>query len=327
MKATMIAALGAAFLILIPTAGQARHDFQSSAGPATPQIKAATAKGRSAHRHRHKHRSKKITARKGSYPAQRPIQSAVVYHPLDPYEFGAFIDIPPDILEMLPKSIINDVLVIQAKAYLVKTAIPGGTMMTYGRRIAGKGASLARIKQAGAEYAIGMLHNVYAIRLARAVRQARAEGLNIGVFSAYRGPDLGVGGFGDKTESTHAAGIGSDMYGIKSAAIAARWQKIANANGLYLPYGPHNRAERNHTQLLMIASTKERPALKKMITVYRKKPMPVVIRRELWAASGVAPDKLEPASVRQVSYIGGRRAAKKRYAIRPKAYHRRLAAS
>lgn len=318
MKIVLWAATAAVFLL--PSAGKAQHDFQPSV------IEASVSHGKPyktiRHIKRSKHKKVWKVARNRSYGQGRAIQTAVTYRPLDPYEFGAFIDIPPEVIEYLPKTVINEILVAQAKAYLIRTTIPGGTMLVYGRRLVKAGLA-TNAQQAGIEHAIGMLHDVYAIRLARAVRQARREGLNIGVFSAYRDPSLGIGGFRYKEDSTHAAGIATDMYGITSAKIAKRWQEIANANGLFLPYGPHNRAERNHTQLLMIASTKDRPALRKMIVTYRKKSIPVVVRRELWAASGVAPDKLEPASVQQVSYFGGRHRYTKRSIHRSRIVHHR----
>src|SRR5215813_10524999 len=69
--------------------------------------------------------------------------------------------------------------VAEARAYLVETASPGYTMTLQ-----------------GPELAIGRLHPEFAIRLEHAIREARSVGLPfVGVFSAYRPPAFGVGGF------------------------------------------------------------------------------------------------------------------------------------
>src|SRR5262249_37651509 len=75
--------------------------------------------------------------------------------------------------------------IAQARAYLVETASPGYTMTLQ-----------------GPEIAIGRLHPEFAVRLEHAIREARSAGLPFAsIFSAYRPPGFGVGGFSDKFNS------------------------------------------------------------------------------------------------------------------------------
>ena len=124
--------------------------------------------------------------------------------------------------------------VAEARAYLIETASPGYTM------------TLQR-----AEVAIGRLHPEFAVRLERAIREARSSGLPFAsVFSAYRPPAFGVGGFSDKFNSLHTYGLAVDMRGIGQPASpeAQLWHRIAAKNGVVCPYGPRDRAEWNHCQ-------------------------------------------------------------------------------
>lgn len=124
--------------------------------------------------------------------------------------------------------------------YLVRTATPGGTMTRQGVRLS-----------------IERLHPEFALRLAKAIREARANGLpSAGVYSAYRAPGWGVGGFGDKYRSNHAIGQAVDMAGIGRPGSKASllWYRIAGRNKLFNPYGPNHRAEWNHYQPQMIRS-------------------------------------------------------------------------
>src|SRR5262245_24018791 len=124
--------------------------------------------------------------------------------------------------------------VAEARAYLVETASPGYTMTLQ-----------------GPELAIGRLHPEFAIRLEHAIREARGVGLPfVGVFSAYRPPAFGVGGFSDKFNSLHTYGLAVDMRGIGAPGSpeAELWHWIAAKNGVVCPYGPRDRAEWNHCQ-------------------------------------------------------------------------------
>ena len=121
-----------------------------------------------------------------------------------------------------------------ARNYLIETASPGYTMA-----------------RQGPELAIGRLNPEFAVRLANAVREARQGGLpSAGVFSAYRPPAFGIGGFFDKFHSLHTYGLAVDMYGIggPGSAAAQLWYEIAARHGVVCPYGSHHPAEWNHCQ-------------------------------------------------------------------------------
>jgi len=124
--------------------------------------------------------------------------------------------------------------VVSDQAYLIKTATPGGTMV-----------------RQGPDVAIGRLHPEFVTRLAAAIREARISGLpDAGVFSAYRPPAYGVGGFKNKFNSLHAYGLAVDMHGIGApgSAQARLWTRIAAKHGVACPYGVNNPAEWNHCQ-------------------------------------------------------------------------------
>jgi hypothetical protein len=125
-------------------------------------------------------------------------------------------------------------IVTEDRDYLIATAIPGSTMV-----------------RQGSELAIGRLHPEFVRRLAAAIREARQAGLpTAGIFSAYRPPAFGVGGFSDKFNSLHTYGLAVDMSGIggRGTAEARLWYEIAAKHGVACPYGFENRAEWNHCQ-------------------------------------------------------------------------------
>jgi hypothetical protein len=120
------------------------------------------------------------------------------------------------------------------RAYLVETATPGFTMTLQ-----------------GVDVAIERLHPEFVRRLAGAVHDARAAGLaSAGIFSAYRPPAFGVGGFSDKFNSLHTYGLAVDMTGIggPGSVEAKTWYEIAAKHGVVCPYGVENRVEWNHCQ-------------------------------------------------------------------------------
>ena len=124
--------------------------------------------------------------------------------------------------------------VAESRAYLVETASPGYTMTLQ-----------------GPELAIERLHPEFAVRLANAIREARDSGLpSAAVFSAYRPPAFGVGGFADKFNSLHSYGLAADLRGIgdPGSPEALHWHEIAARNGVICPYGPNNKTEWNHCQ-------------------------------------------------------------------------------
>lgn len=122
----------------------------------------------------------------------------------------------------------------RARAYLIATSSPGYTMT-----------------RQGPERAIARLHPAFVNRLAAAIAAAREAGLPFaGIFSAYRPPAFGVGGFIDKFHSLHTYGLAVDITGIGAPGTpsALLWHEIAARHGVICPYGPHNPAEWNHCQ-------------------------------------------------------------------------------
>ena len=161
-----------------------------------------------------------------------------------------------------PKSAVEE-----AKAYLIDTATPGYTMV-----------------RQGVPVAIGRLHPDFIIKLAAAIKLAREAGMSgAGVFSAYRPPAFGVGGFGDKFNSLHSYGLAADMTGIggPGSRFARLWQSIVQRVGLYLPYGANNRAEFNHTQL--VPTKMASSFLRRTITASAPKDL-----QQMWLASGIS---------------------------------------
>ncbi|HEY0418774.1 MAG TPA: hypothetical protein VGC80_04575, partial [Acetobacteraceae bacterium] len=155
----------------------------------------------------------------------------------------------------------------EAKAYLIDTATPGYTMT-----------------RQGVPVAIGRLHPEFVVKLAAAIRLAREEGLKqAGLFSAYRPPAFGIGGFRNKFNSLHSYGLAVDMTGIGGAgsASAKLWQTIVGKVGLYLPYGPNNRKEFNHTQL--VPTKMASGTLRRTITAGEPKNL-----QQMWLASGIS---------------------------------------
>jgi hypothetical protein len=152
----------------------------------------------------------------------------VVTHPSDPSAPSAGGEAP---CGEMPRMLTE---IAEARAYLVETASPGYTMTLQ-----------------GPEVAIGRLHPEFAVRLEHAIREARSAGLpSASVFSAYRPPAFGVGGFSNKFNSLHTYGLAVDMRGIGTpgSAEAELWHHIAAKNGVVCPYGPRDRAEWNHCQ-------------------------------------------------------------------------------
>jgi hypothetical protein len=146
----------------------------------------------------------------------------------------------------------DDQALEQARAYLLETARPGGTMV-----------------RQGPDLALERLHPEFAKRLASAIRDARGAGLSeAGVFSAYRPPVFGVGGFSDKYYSLHAYGLAVDMYGIgrPGSTEARKWHEIAAKRGIVCPYGYRNRVEWNHCQPTVLTAVKEQHPLRATIT-------------------------------------------------------------
>ena len=140
------------------------------------------------------------------------------------------------------------------RAYLLETASPGSTMAMQ-----------------GPEIAIGRLNPEFVARLADAIRDARQSGLpSAGIFSAYRPPAFGIGGFGDKFKSLHAYGLAVDMSGIgdPGSQQAKLWHEIAGRHGVICPYGFASRTEWNHCQATPMAKVVPDNPLRKTITAH-----------------------------------------------------------
>jgi hypothetical protein len=121
----------------------------------------------------------------------------------------------------------------------------------------------------GPSVAIGRLHPEFVLRLAHAIREARAAGLSeAGIFSAYRPPAFGVGGFVDKFNSLHSYGLAVDVYGIGMAgsAEALLWHGIGARHGIVCPYGPLNPVEWNHCQPTKVTIVRNENPLRETIT-------------------------------------------------------------
>lgn len=186
------------------------------------------------------------------------------------------VSIPPTLAEAKKPIPVNPIgVIVEAlddfRKYLVQTATIGGTM-----------------RAQTPERAVGLMHPVFARRLAKAIKVARAEGMSsVGCFSAYRAPGLGVGGYANKYDSNHAYGLACDMAGIgrPGSKQARRWHQIATANGLYNPYyGTRAYWEWNHYQVTpTLKAVAAVPALRKTITARG----PVEAERMWKAAEGL----------------------------------------
>jgi hypothetical protein len=128
----------------------------------------------------------------------------------------------------------------QVLAYLVRTAFPGATM-----------------ERQGVEKALALLQPEFRRRLQDTFRDARSQGIEAGVFSAYRPPAFGVGGFRNKFNSLHAVGLAVDVSGIGSPGSekARRFHQIAARHGVYCVYSYRSRSEWNHCQATRILVT------------------------------------------------------------------------
>jgi hypothetical protein len=103
------------------------------------------------------------------------------------------------------------------------------------------------------------LNPQFATRLAAAIKQAQAAGLNVSLESAFREPGQLTGqgdtssaaGYDAGGNSSHSYGLAVDIHGLDgpNGPITQRWAQIAQANGLNNPYGVGNAKEFNHWQL------------------------------------------------------------------------------
>lgn len=189
-------------------------------------------------------------------PQRAPVSLAAGACRLPPPRRSALLAPPlgtlASILRAPIETVVDGVGLGADRAYLVATSCPGDTM-----------------ERQGPAVAVGRLNPVFVRRLAAAVRDARAEGIEACIFSAYRPPGYGVGGFRDKFMSAHAYGLAVDMAGIGPAGskTAIRWREIAAIRGVYGPYSVYSRSEWNHMEpSRSVAVTRDAPALRGTIT-------------------------------------------------------------
>lgn len=146
----------------------------------------------------------------------------------------AALEIPEQIIIKPLGEIAASIGLAADRAYLIATANPGYTMERQGVRLS-----------------IERLHPEFVRRLAAAFRDARRQGLEPRVFSAYRPPVYGVGGFQNKFNSAHAYGLAVDLSGIgrPGSKTTYAWRRIAATHGVYGPYSANSRSEWNHFQI------------------------------------------------------------------------------
>jgi len=165
------------------------------------------------------------------------------------------------------------------QSYLLATASPGGTMV-----------------RQGPETAIARLNPEFVARLASAIREARTSGLPAaGIFSAYRPPAFGIGGFSDKFRSLHAYGLAVDMSGIgePGSKDAKLWHEIAARHDIFCPYGYESRTEWNHCQPIPFKGVADDSPLRKTITAQG----PVQLDAMFTAGSSIIDDMAGAISV------------------------------
>jgi hypothetical protein len=121
----------------------------------------------------------------------------------------------------------------------------------------------------GPDVAIGRLNPGFVRRLAGAIREARLAGLaSIGIFSAYRPPAFGVGGFSDKFNSLHTYGLAVDMTGIggPGSPEAKTWREIAGRHNIICPYSVDSPTEWNHCQPTKVKVIRPNNPLRETVT-------------------------------------------------------------
>lgn len=91
----------------------------------------------------------------------------------------------------------------------------------------------------------------FAVRLATAIQQARAEGIPVSLTSGYRSDSTTGSTYDAGGNSSHGYGLAGDVGGLDgpNGKLTTRWGQIASDNGLSNPYGIGNSAEFNHWQL------------------------------------------------------------------------------
>jgi hypothetical protein len=96
------------------------------------------------------------------------------------------------------------------------------------------------------------LHPEFAQRLAGAIKEARANGLDVSMMSGYRDANATGSRYDAEGWSLHDKGAAADINGLDGAGgpKTQQWAQIAARHGLSNPYGINNAAEFNHWQLI-----------------------------------------------------------------------------
>jgi hypothetical protein len=219
--------------------------------------------------HHHRHHTRRVAPKHAAtMPAVKtPLALSMV-----------FTQAEVDAMERCERAIPADVI-DEARRYLISTATPGGTMT-----------------HQGPQWTVDQLHPVFAVRLARAIWINRRQGGHASVFSAYRRPGLGVGGFRDKFNSFHSYGLAVDMTGIGSPGSSAHreWCLTAHASGLVDPY--RSAVEFNHFQLIPKTIVAQSSPMRRLVSAARGP----IDRVKMWLASGMSLDGVEPPIIRMV---------------------------
>lgn len=235
-------------------------------------------------------------------PKPRPVPTKAVELPvpslgdLVAYAFKTFRPITDELEAEVARQLLEITKAKQlseARAYLVKTATPGGTM-----------------SRDGVANNIAKLHPVFVLRTAAVIRKARAAGLpNAGLYSAYRAPGWGVGGFRDKFNSLHGVGMAGDFHGIgrPGSPEAKKFFEIAHGELLFNPYGWRHRKEHNHFQITLTKAVAKGTPLRATITAKG----PIVLER-MW--------QVAEAIIRNAPWAGPAPPVRRQYARRRQRY-------
>ena len=110
------------------------------------------------------------------------------------------------------------------------------------------------------------LHPEMARRVAAAIQQARAAGLNVNLSSGWRSPNQTGSNYDASGYSLHDKGGAVDIGGLGYAGSPAttKWAQIASQNGLFNPYGADHAQEFNHWQLVPY-KIEQRPDIQRQI--------------------------------------------------------------
>ena len=151
----------------------------------------------------------------------------------------------------------------------------------------------------------------FASKVAATIKDARAQGLNVGLQSAFREPGQTGSTFDASGRSLHTYGLAIDFSGFEpGSADAVKFYEIAKANGLYNPYGPNNKNEWNHYQAIPYELKANSPELAALKTAYATKD-----QNTIWEAGNklmgvtAAPAAAAPAAKTEEAPVPPRRAA------------------